>query len=267
LYPFNWQHIFIPVVPQSLLSFCCAPMPFLVGILRVHLAELKTLSDAMEEVRHLPSPSRSALMTSPLTAAHAHAHTTAHHRTRPTARTRMQVVVVDVDNNKVLFPEDMDDVKLVPPVLLDPLLQSLQRICREVRGVEPGSQSSFSILGSLMGKPKAKERKPLSKALVKDLQNVFIAFMVDLLATYKDFMRKTPVKPDVTTAAFNPVENGFNSNYFDSEGYAPLSHFLPISRSVLTNRRVRVRCVVCGVCGVCGGACACLDLLRAGRRI
>ncbi len=83
MYPFNWQHIFIPVVPQSLLSFCCAPMPFLVGILRVHLAELKTLSDAMEEVIHLPL---SALLTSPLTAAHhltctrtqPHAHAHAH---------------------------------------------------------------------------------------------------------------------------------------------------------------------------------------------
>jgi len=50
LYPFNWQHIFIPVVPQSLLSFCCAPMPFLIGVLRVHLNELKKLSDDMEEV-------------------------------------------------------------------------------------------------------------------------------------------------------------------------------------------------------------------------
>jgi hypothetical protein len=28
LYPFSWQHVFIPVLPASLLSFCCAPMPF-----------------------------------------------------------------------------------------------------------------------------------------------------------------------------------------------------------------------------------------------
>jgi hypothetical protein len=157
------------------------------------------------------------------------------------------VVVVDVDNNKVLFPEDMDDVKLVPPVLLDPLLQSLQRICREVRGVEPGSQSSFSILGSLMGKAKAKERKPLSKALVKDLQNVFIAFMVDLLATYKDFMRKTPVQPVVTTAAFNPTENGFNSKYFDSEGYLTL--LLPLISVGLGSSSCA--CAVCAVVNAC----------------
>lgn len=28
LYPLSWQHVFIPVLPSSLLSFCCAPMPF-----------------------------------------------------------------------------------------------------------------------------------------------------------------------------------------------------------------------------------------------
>jgi hypothetical protein len=31
LYPFSWQHIFIPVLPQSLLSFACAPMPYVIG--------------------------------------------------------------------------------------------------------------------------------------------------------------------------------------------------------------------------------------------
>lgn len=48
LYPFNWQHIFIPVLPTSLLSFCCAPMPFVVGILRTSLDEVLQLP--MDEV-------------------------------------------------------------------------------------------------------------------------------------------------------------------------------------------------------------------------
>ncbi|ELR17283.1 DENN (AEX3) domain containing protein [Acanthamoeba castellanii str. Neff] len=50
LYPFSWQHVYIPVLPSSLLTFCCAPMPFVVGILRSSVAELNKLSDAMEEV-------------------------------------------------------------------------------------------------------------------------------------------------------------------------------------------------------------------------
>jgi len=104
------------------------------------------------------------------------------------------VVVVDVDNNKVLFSEEMDDIKLVPP----------------------------SLLGSLMGKPKPKERKPLSKPLVKDIQNLFIGFMVDLLANYKIFMRKTSVTPPPSSGPYS-VESSFNTQFFDREG----SGFLP----------------------------------------
>ncbi|KAL1281269.1 hypothetical protein QQF64_000072, partial [Cirrhinus molitorella] len=32
LYPMYWQHIFIPVLPPHLLDYCCAPMPYLIGI-------------------------------------------------------------------------------------------------------------------------------------------------------------------------------------------------------------------------------------------
>jgi len=48
LYPLAWQHICIPVLPASLLSFCCAPMPFVVGIMPSSLPEMRTLP--MEEV-------------------------------------------------------------------------------------------------------------------------------------------------------------------------------------------------------------------------
>ncbi|KAL6074727.1 DENN MADD domain containing 1A [Balamuthia mandrillaris] len=48
LYPFSWQHVFIPVLPQSLLDYCSAPMPFLLGILDSSLPLLKKLP--MEEV-------------------------------------------------------------------------------------------------------------------------------------------------------------------------------------------------------------------------
>ncbi|CAL8330673.1 unnamed protein product [Lota lota] len=32
LYPMHWQHIFIPVLPTHLLDYCCAPMPYLIGV-------------------------------------------------------------------------------------------------------------------------------------------------------------------------------------------------------------------------------------------
>ncbi|XP_061594978.1 DENN domain-containing protein 1B [Cololabis saira] len=38
LFPMYWQHIFIPVLPPHLLDYCCAPMPYFVG---VHLSLLE----------------------------------------------------------------------------------------------------------------------------------------------------------------------------------------------------------------------------------
>ncbi|XP_076880427.1 DENN domain-containing protein 1B isoform X2 [Brachyhypopomus gauderio] len=48
LYPMYWQHIYIPVLPPHLLDYCCAPMPYLVG---VHLSLLERVrSKSLEDV-------------------------------------------------------------------------------------------------------------------------------------------------------------------------------------------------------------------------
>ncbi|XP_071947436.1 DENN domain-containing protein 1B-like isoform X2 [Antedon mediterranea] len=44
IYPLHWQHIFIPVMPPHLLDYCCAPMPYLIG---VH-------SSLMQKVKKMP---------------------------------------------------------------------------------------------------------------------------------------------------------------------------------------------------------------------
>lgn len=51
LYPLQWQHILIPVLPPTKLSYACAPMPFVLGI----------------QTRHLP-----AMMREPLDQARCH---------------------------------------------------------------------------------------------------------------------------------------------------------------------------------------------------
>ena len=33
IYPLHWQHIFIPILPPGMISYVCAPMPFVVGVL------------------------------------------------------------------------------------------------------------------------------------------------------------------------------------------------------------------------------------------
>jgi hypothetical protein len=48
VFPFTWQHVFIPILPLSLIDYCCAPMPFLVGVLSSSKSTLDSLP--LEEV-------------------------------------------------------------------------------------------------------------------------------------------------------------------------------------------------------------------------
>uniref|UniRef100_A0A8C4RB59 UDENN domain-containing protein n=1 Tax=Eptatretus burgeri TaxID=7764 RepID=A0A8C4RB59_EPTBU len=48
LYPFIWQHTYIPVLPVSMLDIVCAPTPFLIGLLSSALPRLHSLP--IEEV-------------------------------------------------------------------------------------------------------------------------------------------------------------------------------------------------------------------------
>ncbi|CAJ1055335.1 DENN domain-containing protein 2C isoform X2 [Xyrichtys novacula] len=48
LYPFTWQHTFIPVLPASMLDISCSPTPFLIGVLAPCLPEVLELP--IEEV-------------------------------------------------------------------------------------------------------------------------------------------------------------------------------------------------------------------------
>uniref|UniRef100_A0A8C9RGS4 DENN domain containing 2C n=1 Tax=Scleropages formosus TaxID=113540 RepID=A0A8C9RGS4_SCLFO len=48
LYPFTWQHTFVPVLPASMLDICCSPTPFLMGVLLPSLPQLLELP--IEEV-------------------------------------------------------------------------------------------------------------------------------------------------------------------------------------------------------------------------
>lgn len=50
LYPFTWQHTYIPVLPPSMMDIVCTPTPFIVGLLSSSLTRLRELP--LEEVRH-----------------------------------------------------------------------------------------------------------------------------------------------------------------------------------------------------------------------
>ncbi|XP_017806547.1 DENN domain-containing protein 1B isoform X2 [Papio anubis] len=76
LYPMYWQHIYIPVLPPHLLDYCCAPMPYLIGIHSSLIERVKnksledvvmlnvdtnTLESPFSDLNNLPSDVVSAL--------------------------------------------------------------------------------------------------------------------------------------------------------------------------------------------------------------
>ncbi|KAM8934214.1 DENN domain-containing protein 1A, partial [Pelodytes ibericus] len=44
LFPMYWQHVYIPVLPPHLLDYCCAPMPYLIGIHSSLMEKAKVMS-------------------------------------------------------------------------------------------------------------------------------------------------------------------------------------------------------------------------------
>ncbi|XP_069465559.1 DENN domain-containing protein 1A isoform X2 [Ambystoma mexicanum] len=44
LYPMYWQHVYIPVLPPHLMDYCCAPMPYLIGIHASLMEKVKSMN-------------------------------------------------------------------------------------------------------------------------------------------------------------------------------------------------------------------------------
>ena len=40
LYPFNWQHVYIPLLPAEMLDVVCAPMPYVLGVLSAFVPDV-----------------------------------------------------------------------------------------------------------------------------------------------------------------------------------------------------------------------------------
>ncbi|KAL7985395.1 hypothetical protein Chor_003965 [Crotalus horridus] len=64
LYPFTWQHTYIPVLPASMIDIVCSPTPFLIGILSCSLTHLQDLpiEEVSDEDEILPQKLQAALV-------------------------------------------------------------------------------------------------------------------------------------------------------------------------------------------------------------
>jgi hypothetical protein len=87
-----------------------------------------------------------------------------------------EVVVVDIDANKVFYPEGMNDRNLLPAAYAQPLLTTIESISKTLKS------------GRMPLKLKKGGKKELKKEDKTNLANAFIGFMVDLLATYRNFL-------------------------------------------------------------------------------
>jgi hypothetical protein len=59
LYPFNWPHTFIPVLPSYLIEMCDAPTPFLIGLMRSNiklLSKYKGKKTKQKKKKNFPTP-------------------------------------------------------------------------------------------------------------------------------------------------------------------------------------------------------------------
>ncbi|KAL6046377.1 Rab guanyl-nucleotide exchange factor [Balamuthia mandrillaris] len=184
LYPFTWQHIFIPVLPPSMLDYCGAPMPFVIGILRSSMQQLMQMTSSMEDV-----------------------------------------VLVDLDRDSVSYlpPTSplQDDWELLPPSLTGPLLDYIEYYKKAVQRLRPfpwnaflhkakkkgehfngggSSQSKRKLLQQQADEkhqkdPASSKRSSSSSSFTneeeadnKKLSHAFIAFMIELLASYRLFI-------------------------------------------------------------------------------
>jgi hypothetical protein len=50
LAPLSWQHLFLPVLPASMLQYACAPMPFILGLQSLQLAAVTRLRLPVEKL-------------------------------------------------------------------------------------------------------------------------------------------------------------------------------------------------------------------------
>ncbi|XP_055506300.1 DENN domain-containing protein 5B isoform X1 [Leucoraja erinacea] len=96
LFPFQWQHVYVPILPASLLHFLDAPVPYLMGLQSKEPNDRSKLELAQEV--NIPSHvhGREAFMISAL-----HPHQSGY-----SINTKANLCFVDIDNHFIDLPED-----------------------------------------------------------------------------------------------------------------------------------------------------------------
>ncbi|KAH0519165.1 DENN domain-containing protein 1A [Microtus ochrogaster] len=115
LYPMYWQHVYIPVLPPHLLDYCCAPMPYLIG---VHFS-------LMEFLVEKKTPVGQTIMSSEIYVAVVEEMIVIGlHKVRNMALE--DVVILNVDTNTLETP--FDDLQSLPNDVISSLKNRLKKV-------------------------------------------------------------------------------------------------------------------------------------------
>jgi hypothetical protein len=112
LFPFQWQHIFIPILPRALLDVCCAPMPFVVGVHASCMPQLQRMPLESTVFVDLDSNSVTDTAASAINAVADEGAADADEAAKPIADSRLPMRYVDrlrADLEKIVAKKSNDD--------------------------------------------------------------------------------------------------------------------------------------------------------------
>eukprot|EP00013_Stygamoeba_regulata_P016868 CAMPEP_0177669872 /NCGR_PEP_ID=MMETSP0447-20121125/23727_1 /TAXON_ID=0 /ORGANISM="Stygamoeba regulata, Strain BSH-02190019" /LENGTH=727 /DNA_ID=CAMNT_0019176877 /DNA_START=88 /DNA_END=2271 /DNA_ORIENTATION=- len=151
LFPFHWQHVFVPILPKNLLAYVTAPFPFVIGFPKSFVADLAEHRERMEDV-----------------------------------------LIIDVDADRVIRALPMDDVAVLPKHMISKLRHA-------IKSVQPSFRNKLIP---------SESRQKLSKLL----EGLFSFFTV-LLGDFRKYL--APTHPD-----------GFDRDLYIRESPSELQVFL-----------------------------------------
>eukprot|EP00467_Chlorarachnion_reptans_P001148 CAMPEP_0114513826 /NCGR_PEP_ID=MMETSP0109-20121206/15803_1 /TAXON_ID=29199 /ORGANISM="Chlorarachnion reptans, Strain CCCM449" /LENGTH=994 /DNA_ID=CAMNT_0001693777 /DNA_START=489 /DNA_END=3473 /DNA_ORIENTATION=+ len=192
MYPFAYEHVYIPILPKTLMDFLAAPMPFCIGVPREFLPEDMTVEDIL--------------------------------------RDKESMVVVDLDNNELHASHPITSLPPAERKKLHRRLKPLSRLYRPRQSMSPlelkafrGRDAAFDYI------PSPEELDSLVQSIPKiddgEIASVQAAFLRVFVSIFKDYRRfLVPIRspnapPPSAVASAKPSNAGFGAqNKPDSHG-------------------------------------------------
>ena len=201
LFPFSWQHVYIPILPARLLDILQAPVPFLIGIDDEVLGMAEAQMGIPDEVSSLPTPRPRASPCPPAAGPPPSPHANQRHTARPRPPIPSQVVQVDLDKNEVLCSEAQAKAVVLPQKQYYKLYKALAPYCRaptaeQQQGDKAASAFAMAPPPDVEGGEHAPTLAEMSDEAVaeaiKAVKAAFLRFFVSLMAKYQEVMVVPP---------------------------------------------------------------------------